>query len=258
MDKYWGYVIDAYWGPRRETAAQCGARFWRMLEALAAIDPAFNGWKFAGRTQFWPMPEAPGEELTRLIADCISRDDDDEPDPIDGYWFGAGTRTRSKTSLIVHVRAGGSAPSVTKLVNSAELLTDPLNEGNAALITLPIFKPALLAIAAAWDATWCAAYPWDIIPLWTPIAVTRRATFKMAWITYLSPRFAPMVTPPGSAIVEHTPQGGLVMIATEERFDVANPGHLSVAREIEAALAPVNALPWPPDAEPAPDGTRSG
>jgi hypothetical protein len=56
--------------------------------------------------------------------------------------------------------------------------------------------------------------------------------------------------PPRSAIVEHTPQGGIVMIATKDRFDVTNPDHLAAAREIEAAIAPVNALPWPPDATP--------
>ncbi|HZU91313.1 MAG TPA: Imm52 family immunity protein [Stellaceae bacterium] len=252
-----GYEIRAFWGPRRETAAQCGARFWRMLEALAAIDPAFGGWKFAGRTRFWPMPEAPGEELTRLIADCISRDNDDEPDPAHGFWFGAGTRPGSKTSLTIQICAGDYTPSVTKLINSAELLTKPLNEDNAALITLPVFKPALLAIAAAWDATWCAAYPWDILPFWAEPG-PGQPHFRMAWITYLSPRFAPMVTPPRSAIVERTPQSGLVMIATEDRFDVTNPAHLAVAREIEAALAPVNALPWPPGAEPAPAGSRSG
>jgi len=72
----------------------------------------------------------------------------------------------------------------------------------------------------------------------------------MAWMTYLSPRFAPMVTPLRSAIVDRTPRGGIVMTATEERFDFTNPAHLAAAREIEAALAPVNALPWPPDAQP--------
>jgi len=76
----------------------------------------------------------------------------------------------------------------------------------------------------------------------------------MAWMSYLSARFAPLVVPPRSAIVEHPQGGGLLMIATEERFDVANPAHLGVAREIEAALAPVNALPWPPDAAPPSPG----
>lgn len=108
----------------------------------------------------------------------------------------------------------------------------------------------MVTIAEAWDATWCAAYPRDLINLWPDPVVVGRPTFKMAWISYLSPRFAPLVTPPASAIVDHTAQGGIVMTATEDRFDVTNPAHLAAAREIEAAIAPVNALPWPPDATP--------
>ena len=38
-----------------------------------------------------------------------------------------------------------------------------------------------------------------------------------------------------------------MMIATEDTFDAANPAHLAVARDIEESLAPLNALPWPPD-----------
>jgi hypothetical protein len=250
MNQFIGYSIQAYWGPRRETAAQCGERYCHMLEAIAAIDPVFSSWKFAGRTRFWPMPKGPGAELAHLIEDCVSRDDYGGADPINGFRFGAGTRNRTKTVLNISIHAGCYAPGMLSFVNTAELRTSPLNEENAALITLPVFKPALLAIATAWDATWCSAIPWEIIPLWTPVTVTGRPTFRMAWISYLSARFAPMVTPPASAIVERPPGGGLVMIATEDRFDVANPQHLAVAREIEAALAPVNALPWPPDAEP--------
>jgi hypothetical protein len=138
---------------------------------------------------------------------------------------------------------------MVNFANTADLETKPLNAANARFITTSIFTSALLAMANAWDATWCAAYPSDIIPLW-PKPGPGRPHFRMAWITYLSPRFAPMVTPPRSAIVEYTPEGGLVMTATRDRFDVTNPAHLAAAREIEAAMAPVNALPWPPDAAP--------
>jgi hypothetical protein len=108
----------------------------------------------------------------------------------------------------------------------------------------------MLAIVTAWDVTWAGIYPAEMIDLWTPAHIKKRPTFKLTWVTYLSSRFAPMVTPPASAIVEHTAQGGIILAATEDRFDVANPVHLAAAREIEAAIAPVNALPWPPDAPP--------
>ncbi len=249
MNKYWGYIIQAYWGPRRETPEQLGLRFMRMLDALAPIDRLFRDWEFFGSTKPWPMPSGAGDELTRLVAECVARAEDGDPSPIAGYQFGAAARTRTGTALSIEVHAGRYAPNDSFLTNTVELETKPLNEDNAGLITLPIFKSALLAVAAAWDATWCAAYPVDIIELW-PKPGPGQPHFNMAWITYLSPRFAPMVTPPPAAIVEHTPQGGLVMAATTDRLDVTNPAHLAAAREIDAALAPVNALPWPPDAEP--------
>jgi len=75
----------------------------------------------------------------------------------------------------------------------------------------------------------------------------------LAWMTYLEPPLAKLVTPPRSAIVERTDKGGLLMIAIIERFNVANPEHITVAREIEVALAAVEAFLWPPDA-----GRRGG
>jgi hypothetical protein len=251
MSEFVGFAIQSYWGARREEPAELGSRFWRMLQALSEVNPAFNDWKFIGTDRFWPLPPGPGDELTRLIADGVATADDGDPTPINGYRFGAGTRTGSKSSLTIDVHAGSYAPNMQFYTNTAGLRTKPLSEENIGLIASPIFKAALLAITEAWDATWCSAYPWDIIPLWTPRLAAERPMFKMAWITYLSPRFAPMVTPPRSAIVECTASGGVVMTATEERFDVHNPAHVSAAREIEAALAPVNALPWPPDEQPA-------
>lgn len=252
MSQFVGYVIQSYWGPRREPPAELGQRFWKMLQDLGAVNPAFSSWKFIGTDRFWPLPSSPGDELTRLIAKGVATADegDPTPTPISGYYFGASARSDPKAVITIDVHAGYYAPNPPFYANTAELRTPPLNEQVTALVTLPIFKAALVAIAEDWDVTWCGAYPGEIIKFWPDRAVVGRPTFKMAWITYLSPRFAPMVKPPASAIVEHTPQGGIIMAATKERFEVTNPAHLSAARQIEAAIAPVNALPWPPDATP--------
>ncbi|MGB6325808.1 MAG: hypothetical protein WBG11_08545 [Methylocella sp.] len=69
-------------------------------------------------------------------------------------------------------------------------------------------------------------------------------------MSYVSPRFAPLITPPPSAAAERTAQGGLLMSATEETFRVDNPAHLVAAHDILKALAPFEALPWSPYATP--------
>jgi hypothetical protein len=244
------YTVVAYWGPRRENPEQCAARCQRMLEGLAAIDPAFGDWVFVVDEEPVPVGREPGGELVQIVADCVARADDGDPTPVMG--FNLGGYARRKTALVsigVLIHVGSAAPARNYMCNTVMLDMEPKNEGGFALITLDIVRRAVLAISAAWDATWCSAYPTALISLWTE-QVPRRPTFKMAWISYLSARFAPLVTPPRSASSERVPGGGLLMIATPDRFDVADPTHLAVAREIEAALAPVNALPWPPDAEP--------
>lgn len=154
MSEFVGYDIQAYWGARCEEPAGLGRRYWEMLQTLSVVDPAFNSWRFIGTSRFWPLPSGPGEELTRLIADGVATAGDGDPTPIYGYRFGASTRAGSKSSLTIDVHAGNYTPNLQYYTNTAGLMTKPVNEENIDLITLPIFKAALLAIAEAWDATW--------------------------------------------------------------------------------------------------------
>ncbi len=106
----------------------------------------------------------------------------------------------------------------------------------------------MLAVAETFEVTWAAVYPAELMAFWTPRVALPRPTFQLAWVTYISPRFAPLIDPPRGPFVEYTPAGAIVMTATRDRFDVANPLHMAAARRVEAALAPIHALPWPPDA----------
>ncbi|HEX7968828.1 MAG TPA: Imm52 family immunity protein [Stellaceae bacterium] len=241
------YSAVAYWGPRPQSPEACVAPFLRMLEALSAIDPVFGNWTFLGPTKGTPLAPLGKDDIARLIAEGVSREDDGTPFPQAGYQFGASNgRKRTGRGVKVRIHAGTSF-AANYLINLAHLMTEPLDEANASLINLKILRPAMLALASAWDTTWCQVSPWGIEALETQPR-PRRPLLGLAWMTYISPRFAPMVTPPRSAIVERLPDGALLMIATEDRFDATNPAHLAVARDIEAALAPINALPWPPDA----------
>ena len=44
---------------------------------------------------------------------------------------------------------------------------------------------------------------------------------------------------PSTAIVEDTPDGGLLLVATREPFDATNPAHLAAAFAIHQSLAPL-------------------
>jgi hypothetical protein len=244
------YDINSYWGPRRETPQTCAARLSRMLDALSAIDPVFGNWLCSSEMKLVPRASLSQDGLAAFIEKGVDRAEvTRRPTPQYGYWFGAVTsRKKNPRSIDVSVHAGQEL-SANFFINTTSIRTAPLDEQNASFINLRVFKPALLALASAWDVTWCGAYPWSLLRLKTT-PVPPRPRFGLAWMTYISPRFAPMITPPRSAISEWLPNGALLLIATEERFETENPAHLAVARDIEAALAPVNALPWPPDGTP--------
>ena len=241
------YSIDAYWGPRAQSPEACVAPFLRMLDELSTIDPVFRKRTFLGPTKGTPLAPLGRDALAESIAEGVSREDDGSPYPRRGYMFGASNGLKGTgRGIKVRVHAGNTLIA-NYLINTAHLLTEPLDDRNASFINARVFKAAMLALVSAWDATWCGASPWGISDFEAQ-PLPPRPWFGLEWMTYISPRFAPMITLPRSAIVEHVPGGGLLMIATEERFDANNPAHLSVARDIEAALAPINALPWPPDA----------
>jgi immunity protein 52 of polymorphic toxin system len=244
------YEINSYWGPRRETPQTCAARLSRMFEELSHIDPVFGNWLCFSQMKLVPRASLSLDGLAALIQRGVDRAEvTDRPTPQYGYRFGAlNSAKKNPRSISLSVHAGRELPG-NFLINSASIRTAPLDDENASFINLRVFKLALLALASAWDVTWCSAYPWSLVRLKTK-PEPPRPWFSLAWMTYISPRFAPMITPPRSAISDWLPNGALLMIATEERFETENPAHLAVARDIEAALAPVNALPWPPDATP--------
>ncbi|MGH6869795.1 MAG: Imm52 family immunity protein, partial [Methylocella sp.] len=109
-----------------------------------------------------------------------------------------------------------------------------------AVTTYEIFKPALLAMVESWDPVCAKSYP---DALYAP--VPGGIYFHQTWIQYLCPWLASLVTPPPApVIVERLANGGLLMSATTQTFDVENPAHMAAAREIAAAITPLNALPW--------------
>ena len=237
------YCIQANWGARPEGPEQIAERTRRMVAALSEIDPIFSDWQISQRYMpFEPMKLLSNEALARLVAANVTLDDCDQPWPDYGYTVILRLRNaiRSRT-LIADVKAG-SSESAEIVKNSAEIRTIAIEPSEASFLTVALVKKAILALGAAWDIQWCQAYPWSAIPLWTkPV----RARLEVAWVTYLPPRLASLVTPPHTAIVERPPGGGLMMAATNELFSPDNPAHVAVARDIKTALAPVNALPWP-------------
>jgi hypothetical protein len=241
--KLYGYIVQSYWGPRRETPKSIARRFLRLIDGLAPIDPVFGQWICAldGKPI---LLEDLRNEMTEVVERHVSRTDDGEPEPIYGYTAAVvNTLESTPRSFAIYAHAGAWHDGHF-YINSVDIETSRREVPDPAIVTYTIFRSALLVLAETFDVTWCSAYPRDIMLLW------KDEIFRLGWMSYVSPRFAPLITPPKSAIVEYRPNGALFMAATDETFVTSNPEHLAVAREIRAAIAPLNDLPWPPDAEP--------
>ena len=234
-----GYYVSGNWEGRAETPDELAARFLRMIDSFEEIDPVFSLWT-SGRKRprkFETIRDRYAEE----IAAGVTTDDWGESDPSDGYWFSARTRdTPNNRSFAVRCKAGSVLKySFTNHVTlTTSSLVDP--QPDADVVSYRVFRAALLAIVDAWEPVRAGAYSQQLIQLYASDSF-----FPAAWIQYLCPWLAKKVTPPSTVLSEHLPNGGLLMTATTETFDVDNPAHLKAAQDMAAAMAPLNDLPWP-------------
>jgi hypothetical protein len=234
------FFINAEWEARAETPEALAARFLHMIDSLKEIDPVFRLWSSDAQ-----RPEKLEEARIRYAAEIAAkvwRDDwTNEPCPREGYSFGAFMRNTPKSrSFSVRCRAGSfhdtDFGNSVMLSTNAEIRSRP----DADVVSYRIFRAALLAIVDAWD-------PVKAIATSHPLVESHMSDsyFEPAWIQYLCPWLAEMITPPSTVLAERLPNGGLLMSATTETFDVDNPAHMAAARDMAAAMAPLDRLPWP-------------
>jgi hypothetical protein len=229
-----GYFITAEWGPRAETPDELAQRFFRMIDAFKQIDPVLRLWVYDRRNEL----DTHRDDFANFIAERIARDDFGVITPNAGYWFGARSPDSQSEDrcFAVNCHAGSSIdrPSENDVVFSESTMFRPAPE----MHSYHIFRSALLAIVDSWNpvsveanCNWLVQRKKYDFPFWP------------AWIRYICPELAQKAKPPASALIERLPDGGLLLFATKETFDVDNPQHVAAAEDIAAALAK---LDWPP------------
>jgi len=240
--------IAAVWEPRAEMPEILARRFLCLTDRLAMIDPVFAQWYvWTSETTEVPLERQP-DVLAKEIAQTAELDVHGAPVPKLGYRHSAlNCKTDGPLShtFFLKMDAGGFLRSPfyknrVQLSTLYDIIPDPH------VVSYPIVKQVVFALADCFDALWCSVYSSELVSLWQ---IKRGPAFEIAWISYLAPRIAQTITPPQTAIVERRPDGGLLMAATTETFTIADPAHLAVAHDIEAAVAALRAMPWPPGTE---------
>jgi hypothetical protein len=217
--------------PRRpESAAAVAERFLKTLDSLSRIDAFFTNWQIInprGRSSR-PLAEV-RPQVPAIVARNVVRDDQG-PSPEDGYHASAAVgKFEDPRSAGFSVRAGGKSENYGNLeFGSWRVTPDP------AIVTYPRYRAALLAINAEWFPSWACAYAFKMdygkSPLIPSVPLFPYSRFHIPWHAYLSAPLASGLQLPAEIRTERTPDGGLLLTATEERLEPTNPEHLHRAR----------------------------
>jgi hypothetical protein len=250
------YNIRSELPPKLESPATLGVKFLGTLDTLSGNDPnVFHDWQVMTYPAAASLPLAAARpRITGIIEKAVYRNDLRQPRPDQGYTAGALVINADRSrNISLRINAGGTKKGDTSLETGEwNVFPDP------AIVTYPLFKQALLAILHDWPAAWACAYAFRLNTLGVPVSYPggvqgsrsehlpmipsdptfTESVFHVPWIAYLSAPLAAGVELPAEIIVEHTPEGGLLMITTTDRLDPENPEHLRGARLIvETMLA---------------------
>lgn len=245
-----GYSIEARWEARCEPVEQSAARVLEMLRMLGRCKPQFDRWIRTGWTRresgvpFSTMPPQIGPMVRLLEAGRVG---------IRKGWpyLSSAHRFRARNTTIGHpAYLSGSidwSNTIQDLPNHISIDLQYEAEAELQRYSIDFLRSVLLALADAWEP---AVVRIDFPGLWTQHykdnGCPEVLRFRAGWMTYLAPQFACRIQPPPSALVELLPDGGTLISATHERFEIENPGHLAAYDAIQAAMTPLNEMAWPP------------
>ena len=245
-----------------QSPASLGAKFVDTLDALSHLDPTiFKNWEvmdFAARNSV-PLAQARGC-IGTIIERNVTRDDFRRPEPYYGYTAGAFVGNVNKSrGVSLRIKAGGESKGDISLeTGDWKVFPDP------AIVTFPLFKATLLAINTIWPPPWACAYAFRSNTVKVPVSYSdgvqgyslkslpmvpidptfSDSVFHIPWIAYLSAPLAANLELPPEIATERTPDGGLLMVVTEERLDPTNPEHLRHARVLAETMIARTGYSW--------------
>jgi hypothetical protein len=239
------YGLTSAWTSPQETAAGVGGKLLRLLKLFEPLDPSFNDWwstdqdQTTGREGERQVSFAALEpRIASWVADHAWRDDWGGQDPELGYQLGAFNGLvadlPTSRSLEVILTAG------SMFVNHSRIgIGSPYHPPAPDLVRYDLFRGALLALISVWPSPWanvkCSIWGEDP-PTPTGEPPFPYSRFQMPWISYLCAERAAQLGPLPDLITERTPDGGLLMSATTERFDPTNLQHLRSSRHMASIM----------------------
>jgi Immunity protein 52 len=229
------YYAGAYWGPRKESAEECARRAVGFLNLLASCDPLLATWnkipKPRGKGRKTPLMPPDMATLTEAFRRGVNR----EPGgpAIEDLGLSVSAYNDGERGEFVYLRmlCGSYARSISNVC-----LLDLPSRGASAerLTTAPLLTNVVRSMVSGWEPDWAMAgstayRKFDGEPNSSP--------FFLNWLTYLSHRLGRVPPLPAPVRIEPVEDRGTLIILTPERFTMANPEHVALARRVRELLA---------------------
>ncbi|WP_404372906.1 immunity 52 family protein [Corallococcus coralloides] len=229
------YYVGAYWGPRRESPEECAQRAATFLNLLAACDPLLANWnkipKPRGKGRKTPLMPPDLPTLTEAFRRGVNREPGGPPFEHLGLTVSAYNDGTRQDFMAVDMTCGGYAQGNS---NVCVLSLPSKGESAERLLTASMLTAVMRSMALAWEPDWAVAMsdayremdgrqgkddPW------------------LGWVTYLPSQRGKVPPLPAPVRIEPVEDRGSLIILTPERFTVANPEHVALARRVRELLA---------------------
>ncbi|RKH87895.1 hypothetical protein D7Y21_16985 [Corallococcus sp. AB045] len=228
------YNACAYWGSRKESPEECARRTAAFLNLLASCDPFLAHWYKPARSRKDALkhplmpPDVP--TLAEMFQRGVNREKGGPAFEDLGFSFWFGNGGIGADSVDLRIKCGdysGANPNHC-------VMPLPRRGPNAdRIVTTPVLEGIVRAMISAWEPDWALAgstayrmqYP-----------EPDSAPFSLGWFTYLSLRLGAVPPLPTPVRIEPVEDKGTLIILTPERFTVANPEHIALARRVRELL----------------------
>ena len=111
-------------------------------------------------------------------------------------------------------------------------------------------------MTSIWSPEWANAYAfkmgYDQPGAISSVPVFPYSRFHIPWMAYLSTPLIEGLVPPPGVQTEQTPDGGLLMITTQDQLDPTNPQHMRLAKAVAELMVKQTGEGLRPPWEPPP------
>jgi hypothetical protein len=224
------YTIIAAWR-RSETPEEIAPKFLRTLDEIERIDPRLRDWVTSDELVEGSDYPIPRDDIVAWIRSKMNENGMHVRDPEAGYVLLAVSDHGAASGLPVCIfpcPGGKWRSTVLFEVGTSDFPPEPGD------VSFSLFKAVLLTIVSIWEPPWATARCsiWDSpVPKSPPgVPPFPYSGYQRPWIAYLNAERAAGVEVPSEVSTERTPDGGLLMIATEETLDPDNAAHMRPSR----------------------------